>query len=128
MAGTNKQREEINRKLVSMQMEMIGLTYEDAMNTPEFWKIFTLTTEQRNTWHKQALVLVKKTFKINATKARSIIDFFELTLGLRVYDPIEPEDTVFPLPPPPIEIVFHPEAYLLEKTTVWQKIKNFFKL
>lgn len=110
MAGTNKQREAINRKLVAMQMEMIGLTYEDAMNTPEFWKIFTLTTQQRETWYKQALPLVKKTFKINAAKAKSIIDFFELTLGLRVYDPIEIEDTVFNPPSP----------------TFWQKVKKFF--
>jgi hypothetical protein len=125
MAGTEKQREEINRKLVSMQMEMIGLTYEDAMNTPEFWRVYTLTTEQNEQWRKKALLLIKKTFKINSTKARSTMDFFELQLGLRVYDPIEEKEGE-PLPPPPEEI-FLPEAYLLEKLTIWQKIKNFFK-
>jgi hypothetical protein len=112
MAGTEKQREEINRKLVSMQMEMIGLTYEDAMNTPEFWRVYTLTTEQNEEWRKKALLLIKKTFKINSTKARSIMDFFELTLGLRVYDPVQQEDTVF---------------ISSKKHTFWQKIKNFFK-
>ena len=124
MAGTNKQREAINRKLVAMQMEMIGLTYEDAMNTPEFWKIFTLTTQQRETWYKQALPLVKKTFKINATKAKSIIDFFELTLGLRVYDLIEEGEF---LSPPPEEIVIPEDLFWTKpEPTFWQKVKKFF--
>jgi len=121
MAGTEKQREEINRKLVSMQMEMIGKTYQDAMDTPEFWKVYTLTTEQTLEWRKKALALIKKTFKINTTKAKAIMDFFELNLGLRIFDPIENDV----LPPPPEEI-FIPEAYLLEKPTLWQKIKKFF--
>ena len=121
MAGTNKQREEINRKLVSMQMEMIGLTYEDAMNTPEFWRVYTLTTEQTEEWRKKALPLVKKTFKINTAKAKSIIAFFEGTLGLRIYDPIEIEDTVFNTPPPPVDLFWtKPEP------TFWQKVKKFF--
>jgi hypothetical protein len=101
MAGTEKQREEINRKLVSMQMELIGLTYEDAMNTPEFWRVYTLTTEQTEEWRKQALPLIKKTFKINSTKAKATMDFFELQLGLRIYDPVT-------------------------KPTFWQKVKKFF--
>lgn len=125
MAGTEKQREEINRKLVSMQMEMIGLTYEDAMNTPEFWKVYTLTTEQNEEWRKKALLLIKKTFKINSTKARSIMDFFELTLGLRVYDPVEPvemEDTTFNTVPPPPDLF-----WTVKEPTLWEKIKNFFK-
>ena len=120
MAGTEKQREEINRKLVTMQMELIGKTYEDAMNTPEFWLVYTLTTEQRDKWRKAALLLVKKTFKINATKAKAIIAFFEKTLGLRVYDPIEMEDTVFP-EPPPVALFFTDK-----KPTFWQKVKKFF--
>lgn len=121
MAGTNKQREEINRKLVSMQMEMIGLTYEDAMNTPEFWRVYTLTTEQTEEWRKKALPLVKKTFKINTAKAKSIIAFFEAKLGLRIYDPIEIEDTVFKTPPPPVDLF-----WTKPKPTFWQKVKKFF--
>lgn len=121
MAGTQKQREEINRKLVSMQMEMIGLTYEDAMNTPEFWRVYTLTTEQTEEWRKKALALIKKTFKINTIKAKAIMDFFELNLGLRVYDLVEADDSIFNLPPPPEDLFWtKPEP------TLWQKIKKFF--
>lgn len=128
MAGTNKQREEINRKLVSMQMEMIGLTYEDAMNTPEFWRVYTLTTEQTEEWRKKALPLVKKTFKINTAKAKSIIAFFEATLGLRIYDPIEIEDTVFNTPPPPVDLFLDVSKlpFIPKKPTFWQKVKKFF--
>jgi len=109
MAGTDKQREEINRKLVSMQMEMIGLTYEDAMNTPEFWRVYTLTTEQTEEWRKKALPLIRKTFKVNKSRGEMIMATFEVTLGLREFNP-------------PIE----PTAYLLEKPTFWQKVQKFF--
>ena len=109
MAGTEKQREAINRKLVAMQMEMIGLTYEDAMNTPEFWRVYTLTTAQTEEWRKKALPLIRKTFKVNKSRGEMIMATFELSLGLRIYDPVE-----------------KPTAYLLEKPTFWQKVKKFF--
>lgn len=109
MAGTDKQREEINRKLVSMQMEMIGLTYEDAMNTPEFWRVYTLTEEQSIEWRKKALPLIRKTFKVNKSRGEMIMAMFELDLGLRIQDPI-----------------VESQAYLLEKPTFWQKVQKFF--
>ena len=80
MAGSDKQREEINRKLVSMQMEMIGLTYDDAVNTPEFWRIYSLTTAQTLEWRKLALPLIKKTFKCNKRRAELTMSMFELNL------------------------------------------------
>jgi len=125
MAGTIKQREEINIKLVTMQMEMIGKTYQDAMDTPEFWRVYTLTTQQEEEWRKKALPLIKKTFKCNKQKALLTMHFFELNLGLRTYNPPEEEEGQ-PLPPPPEELFLDPTAYLLEKPTLWQKIKKFF--
>lgn len=150
MAGTEKQREEINRKLVSMQMELIGLTYEDAMNTPEFWRVYTLTTEQTEAWRKDALKLIQKTFKCNRHKAELIRGMFELNLGLRIFDPItettmansseerkkleelqkakmqEEQDarqqTTY------VHTTIPPNAYILkdQKLTFWQKVKKFF--
>ena len=119
MAGTDKQREEINRKLVSMQMEMIGKTYQDAMDTPEFWRVYTLTTEQTLEWRKQALPLIKKTFKCNKSRAQSTMSSFELNLGLREYNP---EETTY------IHTTIPPDAYILkdQQPTFWQKIKKFF--
>lgn len=119
MAGTEKQREEINRKLVSMQMELIGLTYEDAMNTPEFWKVYTLTTEQTIAWRKDALKLIQKTFKCNKRRAEVTMAVFELNLGLRIQDEIE---TTY------IHTTIPPDAYILknQQPTFWQKVKKFF--
>jgi hypothetical protein len=119
MAGSDKQREEINRKLVSMQMEMIGLTYQDAMDTPEFWRVYTLTTEQTLEWRKVAIPLIKKTFKCNKRRAEMTLGMFELNLGLRVEDPI---DTTY------IHTTIPPEAHILkdQQPTFWQKVKKFF--
>jgi hypothetical protein len=120
MAGTEKQREEINRKLVSMQMEMIGLTYQDAMDTPEFWRVYTLTTEQTEAWRKDAIKLIQKTFKCNRKKALLTMNMFELQLGLRIQD--EPIETTY------IHTTIPPEAYILkdQQPTFWQKVKKFF--
>lgn len=131
MAGSEKQREEINRKLVSMQMEMIGLTYQDAMDTPEFWRVYTLTTEQTEAWRKLALPLIKKTFKCNKTNAETTMSWFELNLGLRIHDKWDGEyfwnvdkrfDTTH------IHTTIPPEAQLLkdQQPTFWQKIRKFF--
>jgi len=119
MAGSEKQREEINRKLVTMQMEMIGKTYQDAMDTPEFWRVYTLTTEQTEAWRKLAIPLIKKTFKCNKRRAEMTLGMFELNLGLRVEDPIETTH---------IHTTIPPDAYILkdQQLTFWQKIKKFF--
>jgi hypothetical protein len=120
MAGTEKQREEINRKLVTMQMELIGKTYQDAMDTPEFWRVYTLTTEQTETWRKDAIKLIQKTFKCNRKKALLTLHMFELQLGLRIQD--EPVETTY------IHTTIPPEAYILkdQQPTFWQKVKKFF--
>ena len=120
MAGTQKQREEINRKLVSMQMELIGRTYEDAMNTPEFWRVYTLTSEQTEIWRKDAMKLIQKTFKCNRKRAEMTLATFELNLGLRIYD--GPETTTY------IHTTIPPEAYILkdQQPTFWQRVKKFF--
>ena len=120
MAGSEKQREEINRKLVTMQMEMIGLTYQDAMDTLEFWRVYTLTTEQTEAWRKLAIPLIKKTFKCNKRRAEMTLGMFELNLGLRVEDPI---DTTH------IHTTIPPEAHMLkdQQPTFLQKMKKFFR-
>lgn len=122
MAGTEKQREEIVRKLVDMQMRMIGLTYEDAMNTPEFWRVYSLTSEQTKEWRKQALPLIKKTFKINTTKATLTMHMFELDLGLREDDNYY-EQVVNPTTSTTTTLVFKP---IKPKLTFWQKVRKFF--
>jgi len=125
MAGSDKQREEINRKLVSMQMEMIGKTYQDAMDTPEFWRVYTLTTAQTEAWRKDALKLIQKTFKCNRRRGEMTLGMFELNLGLRIHDEWEGEeffDTTH------IHTTIPPDAYILkdQQPTFWQKVKKLF--
>ena len=133
MAGTEKQREEINRKLVSMQMELIELTYEDAMATPEFWRVYTLTTEQTEIWRKDAMKLIQKTFKCNRRKAELIMATFEVNLGLREYNPPLVEEEHFwnvdkRLETTHIRTTIPPEAQLLknQQPTFWQRLHKFF--
>lgn len=129
MAGTNKQREEITRKLVSMQMEKIGLTYEDAMNTPEFWRIYTLTTQQTEEWRVEALKLIQKTFKCSKKRGMAIMQWFELDLGLRIDD--NPPTTCKTTSSPYYTTTCHtttiaPEPKKVKKQTLWQKIKRLW--
>lgn len=128
MAGTEKQREEVNRKLVSMQMEMIGKTYQDAMDTPEFWRIYSLTTAQTLEWRKVALPLIKKTFKCNRHRAELVMGMFELNLGLREFNPDDVNDIYYEKVTIPdtgetTTLKFEP---VKEKLSIWQKIKKFF--
>lgn len=128
MAGTEKQREEINRKLVSMQMEMIGLTYDDAVSTPEFWKVYSLTTAQTLEWRKAALPLIKKTFKCNKRRAELTMAMFELNLGLREFNPEDKDDIYYeevsnPTTSTTTTLVFKP---IKKKLTFWKKVKKFF--
>jgi hypothetical protein len=120
MAGTEKQREEINRKLVTMQMEMIGLTYEDAMNTPEWYRVYSLTPEQEEEWRRKALPLIKKTFKCNKQKALLTMHFFELNLGLRTDFSEEEVNTTTTST---TTVVVKP---IKKELTFWQKVRKFF--
>ena len=101
---------------------MIGITYQDAVDTPEFWRVYTLTTEQTETWRKLALPLIKKTFKCNKTRAQSTMGWFELNLGLREYNPEEVDTTH-------IHTTIPPEAHMLkdQQPTFLQKMKKFFR-
>ena len=131
MAGTEKQREEINRKLVTMQMEIIGRTYEDAMNTPEFWRVYTLTTAQTIAWRRDALKLIQKTFKCNKRRAEVTMAVFELNLGLREYNPpeeFEGEDFWSGFNSPAFRTTIPPNAPILKKKplTFWERVKKFF--
>ena len=52
--ASQKQRDELPKTLVAMQMEMIGMTYEDAMSTPEWWRVYSMTSEQYEEFKKKA--------------------------------------------------------------------------
>lgn len=80
MAGSNKQREELAKNLVSLSMEIIGKTYDDAMNTPEFWLVYRFTPTQFLRYRTKAMFLIRKTLKCNKKKAEFVFDRFEYNL------------------------------------------------
>ena len=84
--ASQKQRDELPKTLVTMQMEMIGMTFEDAMNTPEWWRVYSITTEQEEEFKKKALPLIKKVLRCNKTVAEKTLSWFLLDLGLRKED------------------------------------------
>ena len=83
MAGSQKQRDELAKNLLALQMESIGKTYQDAMATPEFWRTFSITDMQRADFERRALFLIKKTLKCNRTKALEVLEFFNNELGIK---------------------------------------------
>jgi hypothetical protein len=82
--ASQKQRDELPAKLVALQMEIIGLTYEDAMNTPEFWRVYTMNEQQHAMFRKSAMFLIQKTLRCNRKRAESTFAFFDLQFGLQV--------------------------------------------
>lgn len=81
--SSQKQRDELAKNLVALQMECIGKTYQDAIETPEFWRVFTITDTQRTEFERRALFLIKKTLRCNRTKALEVLQFFNTELGIR---------------------------------------------
>lgn len=82
--ASQKQRDELPSKLVSLMMETIGKTYEDAMSTPEFWRVFSMRPSQMGLFKHKAVFLIRKTLRCNRTKAEQVFDLFWMDLGLRL--------------------------------------------
>lgn len=86
--ASQKQRDELAITLVTMQMEMIGLTYQDALNTPEWWRVYSITREQEEEFKKKALPLIKKVLRCNRFIAEKTLNWFLFDLGIRVEEKI----------------------------------------
>lgn len=85
-------RENIAMHLVERQMHVIGLTYEDAESTTEWFEEYTMTQEQYLEFKKYAVALMKKVFKCNKRIAEANFDWWNLNWGLRIF-PV-PEEVV----------------------------------
>ena len=82
--ASQKQREELPAKLIALWMEMLGLRYEDAMNTPEFWLVYFLDEVQYAEFRRKALFLIQKTLRCNRSKAITALDLYVADLRLRI--------------------------------------------
>jgi beta-xylosidase len=87
MDGKKITRENIAEHLIRYQLEMVGKTWEDALNDQQWYYNFTMTMEQFDQFMAYAVPLVKKVFKCNKSRAKETMDWFNLQFGLRIYPP-----------------------------------------
>ena len=70
--------------LVEYQLNMIGKTMLEAIQTPEWFTKWTMTEEQHEEFKKYAIPLLKKVFKFNTNKAKDTFAWFDMQFGLRI--------------------------------------------
>ncbi len=76
----------IAEHLVDVQLKMVNRTMFEAMQNPDWFHEWTMTTEQYEKLKAYAIPLLKKVFKFNTNKAKSTFDFFMLQYGLKIQD------------------------------------------
>ena len=76
----------IQEHLINVQLKMVNKTMFEAMQNPDWFHEWTMTTAQYEEFEKYAIPLLKKIFKFNNTKAKATFDWFDLQYGLRIKD------------------------------------------
>jgi hypothetical protein len=88
MAGTQKQRDQLIKNLITLQMECIGKRYVDWIERDNPRQLYTITPEQYQEFDKKAIYLIKKTKKCNSGIARKTLNEFNANIGLEIQEPI----------------------------------------
>lgn len=99
MAGTQKQRDQLIKNLIVLQMETIGKKYVDWIEVDNPRQLYSITPEQYHEFDKKAIYLIKKTKKCNSGIARKTLNEFNANIGLEIQEPI---------------------------FTIWDKLRKFF--
>lgn len=87
MAGTQKQRDQLIKNLITLQMECIGKRYVDWVEVDNPKEMYVMTEEQYRVFDKKAIYLVKKTKKCNSAIARKTVNEYNKNIGLYVLQP-----------------------------------------
>jgi len=87
MAGTQKQRDQLIKNLITLQMEAIGKRYLDWIEVDNRREMYVMTEEQYKAFDKKAMYLVKKTKKCNSSIARKTVNEYNQNIGLYVLQP-----------------------------------------
>lgn len=88
MAGTQKQRDQLIKNLITLQMECIGKKYVDWIEKDNPRQLYSITPEQYQNFDKKAIYLIKKTKKCNSGIARKTLNEFNANIGLEIQEPI----------------------------------------
>lgn len=76
----------IQEHLINVQLKMVNKTMFEAMQNPDWFHEWTMTTAQYEEFEKYAIPLLKKIFKFNTNKAKETFGWFILQYGLRIQD------------------------------------------
>ena len=76
----------IAEHLVNVQLKMVHKTTFEAIQNPDWFHEWTMTTEQYEQFRNYSIPLLKKVFKFNTNKAKETFDWFNLQYGLRIQD------------------------------------------
>lgn len=87
MAGTQKQRDQMIKNLITMQMDCIGKKYVDWIEVDNPRDVYVMTEEQYKVFDRKAMYLVKKTKKCNSSVARKTVNAYNKEVGLYVIAP-----------------------------------------
>jgi hypothetical protein len=84
MAARRDKQREVFIKLIDMQMEQHGLTYEDIKNDPKFYTNYTTTPERESQWIKDGVELIRKQLRLNKKQAEIEMSWVVLQWGLAI--------------------------------------------
>lgn len=76
-------RTNIARHLLEYQLNMIGKTTEDTKHLDNWFKEWSMTKIEHDFLKSYAIPLLRKTFKINKTRANQTFAWFDLQFGLK---------------------------------------------
>lgn len=79
----DKQRE-VFIKLINMQMEQHGLTYEDIKNDPNFYTNYSTTPDNERKWREDGIALIQKELKLSKKNAETEMAWVILQWGLTI--------------------------------------------
>lgn len=79
----DKQRE-VFIKLIDMQMEQHGLTYEDIKNEPNFYINYSTTPDNERKWREDGIELIRKELKLSKKSAETEMSWVILQWGLTI--------------------------------------------
>ena len=79
-------RENVCEFLFEKQLELIGKTRVDLIDSPNWKFYFTITREQFIEFKTYAIALIQKTFRCNRSKALNTFDWYWKLFEIRLKD------------------------------------------
>lgn len=77
-------RDNLTKHLLTYQLALAGKTLLDTLDEEEWYRVFTITAEQKAHFDKYALALIRKVCKCNKQRGIDNLNWFDMGYGLRV--------------------------------------------